>query len=104
MYTKKYGLHGKLVAVEGKGEDLLNILLEASNLMKSAEGCRLYSVGINPDNPNEIWITEIWDSRQAHDDSLNLPGVRELIGQAIPILASNPEIGPEWDIIGGAGL
>ena len=100
----KYALHGKLVAQEGKGNELSKILLDAAALMKSAEGCHLYVVGIDENNPDEIWITEIWDSKVDHDNSLNVPGVRELIGKAIPILNGSPEKGQEWKILGGTGI
>ena len=100
----KYGLHGKLVAQKGKGEELSKILLEAAALMKTAKGCHLYIVGIDNENPDEVWITEIWETKQDHDNSLNVPGVKELIGKAIPILNESPKQGQEWSILGGAGL
>ncbi len=102
--STKYGLHGKLVAQESKGKDLVKILLEASALMKTAKGCHLYVIGVNQDNPDEIWITEIWESKADHDNSLNVPGVKELIGKAIPILSGSPEKGQEWNILGGTGI
>ncbi len=100
----KYALHGKLVAQDGKGNELAKILLDAASLMKSAKGCHLYVVGVDKNNPDEIWITEIWDSKVDHDNSLNVPGVRELIGKAIPILNGSPEKGQEWNILGGTGI
>jgi len=99
-----YGLHGNLVAKEGKGKELSNILLDASALMKSAKGCHLYAVSIDNRNPNEVWITEIWESKEDHDNSLNVPGVKELIGKAIPILERNPQKGQELEILGGLGI
>lgn len=100
----KYALHGKLVAQDGKGNELAKILLDAASLMKSAKGCHLYVVGVDEINPDEIWITEIWDTKEDHDNSLNVPGVRELIEKAIPILNGNPEKGQEWNILGGTGI
>lgn len=100
----KYGLFGKLVAQKGKGEDLSKILLGAASLMKTAQGCQLYVVGFNKEYPDEIWITEIWDSRQDHANSLKIPGVRELIAKAIPILEGSQQKGQELEIIGGLGI
>jgi quinol monooxygenase YgiN len=100
----KYALHGKLQAQEGKGQKLAQILLEAANLMKTAEGCCLYVVGLQAEQPDDVWITEIWDSEAAHDASLHVAGVRELIGRAIPLLKGSPEKGQSWQILGGAGL
>jgi len=99
-----YGLHGKLAAKEGKGKELAQILLNASALMKSAKGCHLYVVGIDDNQPDEVWVTEIWDSKEDHDNSLSVPGVRELIGTAMPILAGPPQKGQELKILGGLGI
>jgi len=99
-----YGLHGKLVAKEGNRKELSEILLEAANLMKSAEGCHLYAVSIDEDNPNEVWVTEIWHSKDHHQNSLNVPGVKELIGKAMPLLDGNPQTGQRLEVLGGLGL
>ncbi len=95
-----YGLHGKLTAKAGKAR----ILLEASELMESAKGCRLYAISMDNTNPDEVWVTEIWDNKQAHDSSLNVPGVKELIGKAIPILEGSQQKGQELEVIGGLGI
>lgn len=41
-------------------------------LMKNAQGCHLYVVGVNQENPGEMWITEIWESKEDQDSSLNV--------------------------------
>lgn len=102
--THFYGLHGKLIASDGKAEELAGILLEASALMSSAEGCRLYVVSMDATNPNEVWVTEIWESREDHANSLQVEGVRELIAKAIPLLDGSPQKGQELQILGGLGL
>ncbi len=45
-------------------------------------------------------VFEVWDSKQDHDDSLSIDGVRELIGKAMPIIDGKPS-GTEIDIAGG---
>lgn len=99
-----YGLHGKLTTQAGTEKALANILLEAAALMKSAPGCRLYAVSLDPLHPREVWITEIWDSKEDHDQSLTLPGVRELIGQAMPMLEGSPQKGQVLTVLGGLGV
>lgn len=100
----KYGLHGKLTAQKGSGEQLAKILLEASILVSAAQGCRLYMISKDHLDADAVWITEVWDSKADHDNSLNVPGVRELIGQAMPILEGKPEKGQELEILGGIGI
>jgi quinol monooxygenase YgiN len=100
----KYGLHGKLKATEGKGDELASILLKASKLVSTAKGCHIYIVSKDMEDQDSIWITEVWDSKQDHDNSLKVEGVRELISQAMPILAGPPQKGLELEVMGGAGI
>lgn len=96
-----YGLPGTLIAKSGKAEELSKIQLDASAFMKSAEGSNLYTVSIDKSNPNEVWLTEIWESKEDHANSLNVVGVKELIRKAIPLLVGSPQKGPELEILGG---
>ncbi|MBF8965733.1 antibiotic biosynthesis monooxygenase [Pontibacter sp. FD36] len=100
----KYGLHGKLQATTGNGPKLAQILLEASRLVSTAKGCRLYLVSQEDTAPDDVWVTEVWDSKEDHDNSLQVAGVKELIGQAMPLLAGRPEKGQVLEVLGGAGL
>ena len=100
----QYGLHGKLKATTGNGPKLAEILLEASQLVSAAKGCRLYIVSTTPEEPDTVWVTEVWDSKEDHGNSLQAPGVRELIGQAMPILDGPPQGGQVLDVLGGFGL
>lgn len=99
-----YLLHGKLTAVASKQQALADILIQASQLLKTAKGCRLYVIGLDELEPNEVYITEIWDSKEDHDDSLKVEGVRELIMQAMPLLDGPPQKGQELEILGGLGI
>jgi len=95
----KYLLQGKLTAKEGQRQSLAEILIKASKLMATAKGCHLYAVALDEQYPNSVYITEIWDSKEDHDNSLKVEGVRELIMTAMPILEGQPQKGQELEII-----
>jgi quinol monooxygenase YgiN len=97
----KYGLHGKIQAQPGKGEELATILVQASSLVSTAKECHLYLVSKDTQDKDCISVTEAWDSKEDHDDSLKIAGVRELIAQAMPIIAGPPQKGMELKVIGG---
>ena len=101
---QKYFLHGKLTATAGNGEKLSQLLLKASELVATAQGCELYLVSKDNSDPEAVWVTEVWDSKADHDNSLSVPGVKELIGQAMPILNGMPQKGQELEVLGGAGV
>ncbi|AKQ46892.1 antibiotic biosynthesis monooxygenase [Rufibacter radiotolerans] len=100
--TKKYGLHGKLTATDGNKDALASILVKASKLVFTMKGCHVYFISEDKNDPAAVWVTEVWDSKEDHDNSLQVPGVRELITQAMPLLAEKPQKAQELDILGGA--
>jgi quinol monooxygenase YgiN len=100
----KYGLHGKLQSKTGSSGKLTQILLEASKLVSTAKGCRLYLISKDKINNDSIWVTEVWDSKEDHDNSLNAESVKALISQAMPLIDGRPERGQELEILGGKGI
>ncbi len=101
--ASKYGLYGQLQAKSGKGKELGELLLKAAAQMENVKGCNLYLVGKTADNPDGVYVIEVWDSKEDHDNSLKIPAVRELIAQAMPILDGKPE-GTTLEVLGGKGL
>lgn len=98
-----YGLCGKVVAVEGQGEALEGHLLEAARALEAADGCHLYLVSRARDEADAVWVVEVWEDAQAHQASLELPAVQDLIARARPIIAGMPER-IEMEPLGGKGL
>jgi len=99
-----YLLHVKLPAKAGHANELANILLDASRLVATAKGCKLYAVGKDPNDQNAVFVTEIWDSKEDHDNSLKIKGVRELIMKAMPIMDGQPQKVQELELLGGTGI
>jgi len=96
----KYLLQGKLIAKSGHQEALIDIMNRASKLMLSkAKGCELYAVGSSHEDINVVFITEIWASKEDHELSLSVEGVKELIAEAMPILSSPPQKGLEINVL-----
>ncbi len=86
-----FAMCGKMTAQPGMREALLTILSAAAELMRNVEGCQTYIVYKDADDEDAIWVTELWDNKEAHDESLKAENVRALIGQAMPLLAGSPE-------------
>lgn len=99
-----YLLHGKLTAKSGYREELPDILLQASQLISTARGCKLYVIGKDQNDVNSVYVTEIWNIKDDHDNSLKVEGVKELIMKAMPILNGQPTKGQELEILGGTGI
>lgn len=84
----RYGLIGQMLAKPGKRDELLECLKTATGGMP---GCLSYIIALDAANPDALWITEVWDSKDSHAASLKLPVVREAIAMARPIIASFPQ-------------
>jgi quinol monooxygenase YgiN len=99
-----FGLHGRLLARPGKGDELEAVLLEAAEALNADDDCLFYVVSRQPDNAEAVWVTEAWTSREAHRASLQDDATRAMIERAMPLIAELPERGVELRPVGGKGL
>lgn len=97
---KMHGLIGRMATVEGKRDELIQILLEGVAKMP---GCLSYVIAKDPSDANAIWITEVWDSKESHAASLNLPSVKDAIKKGRPLIAGFRE-SFTTEPVGGHGL
>ena len=95
-----YGLIGKMIAAEGKRDELIDILLEGTNEMP---GCLSYIVSKDMNDKNAIWITEVWKDETSHKASLSLPQVQKAITKGKPIIAGFSDQ-TVTEPVGGQGL
>ena len=95
-----YGRIGKMKAVPGARERLIELLLAGTSEMP---GCLSYIVAADPADPDSIWITEVWDSKESHAAALKLPSVRAIIAEARPLIAGFSD-SHETIPLGGTGL
>ncbi len=95
-----YGLIGKLNAVPGQRDALIEILVQASKVMP---GCLSYIVAKDAKDENAIWVTEVWKDEGSHKASLSLPQVQQAIARGRPIIAG---FGERFvtEPVGGVGL
>lgn len=82
--AKLYGVIGQMLAAPGKREELIGHLLRGT---KEMPGNLAYTIFRDLGDENAIWITEVWESAEAHKASLQLPQVQAAIAAARPIIA-----------------
>jgi quinol monooxygenase YgiN len=98
--TRMYGLIGKMTAQPGKRDALSKILVEG---VAGMPGCLSYVVANDPEDADLLWITEVWQSKEAHAASLTLPSVRDAITKGRPLIAGMARVA-ETVPVGGSGL
>lgn len=89
---EKFGLYGKLIAVEGKRDELTKILLDAAHSLNELNECEIYIVNISENEPDSVFVYEVWSNEDAHKASLSLEATQTLIQKAKPIMAGMERI------------
>ena len=80
----EYGLIGQMMAQPGQRAALIAILSEGTGAMPGNMG---YLIGEDSANPDAIWIVEVWETKNAHAASLQLPAVQAAIKKGRPLIA-----------------
>lgn len=83
-----YANVGTLGCLPGRREELVALLTRRSTELQDA-GCLLYEVGTNDEQPDTVFVAELWTSAEAHRGSLQLDSVRAAIAQARPLLSGD---------------
>jgi quinol monooxygenase YgiN len=96
-----YGYHGRITAQDGKLDELLDILIKASELLKENADCFHYVVGVGEEN--DIWVSELWKNKKAHDISLTPENISSLIMTARPFIKDMGDT-VETTVYGGKGV
>lgn len=95
-----YGLIGKMRALPGKRDELIDLLLDTTGALP---GCLSYLIARDPADTTAIWVTEVWTDQESHKASLSMPQVQEAITKARPMIAGF-EFQIETEPVGGFGL
>jgi quinol monooxygenase YgiN len=97
-----YGYLGSMRTRPGHRDDVVAILLGGVDGLR-AVGCQVYAVSVSETDQDIIFVSEVWQSREAHDASLRLPETRAAIGRAMPMLTGE-FTSQETVVVGGLGV
>lgn len=89
---------GTLGTVPGRRDELVAHLTRRSDALASL-ACLLYEVGVNDQDPDTVFVVELWESAAAHRASLAQPDVQASIAAARPLL-SGEFGGFRFDVVG----
>ncbi|MFW6192919.1 MAG: putative quinol monooxygenase, partial [Gemmatimonadota bacterium] len=95
-----YGRIGKIVAAPGERDALADILLENAGEMP---GCLSYVVAADAEDPDTLWVTEVWESEEKHRASLSRAAVQDAMERGRPLIEAIGE-GTTTAPLGGHGL
>jgi quinol monooxygenase YgiN len=92
-----------MVARPGQGSVLAGTLLRVAEGFRAAAGCELYVINLSADEPDTVWVTEVWADEDASDRALSGDLGEVGISQVIELLAGPPEL-VDLTPLGGPGL
>lgn len=103
MEQERIGRYVRMVARPGRGEVLAATLLRVASGLREAPGCELYLVNASADEPDTVWITEVWSDEASSDRALSGAMGEAGIGDVLELLAGPPEL-VDLRPLGGTGL
>jgi quinol monooxygenase YgiN len=93
--------YGKATAKPGKSGELAEILLGAAAELEDDPGCRLYLINRQADDPDVVWVTELWRSQADLDASLERIRGSSSVAAAMALVDEWQMV--ELDLLGGKG-
>jgi quinol monooxygenase YgiN len=81
-----YARLGKLGTKPGNRNELVELLTRRSDRLTEL-GCLRYDVGISNDEPDTVFVAELWETEADHRASLDDAAVRAGIAEAMPLLS-----------------
>ncbi len=101
--SNRVGRYVRMVAHPGQGGALAATLLRVAEGLRAAPGCELYVVNASADEPDTVWVTEVWADEAASDRALSSDLGEVGIGEVLELLAGPPEL-VDLTPLGGPGL
>jgi quinol monooxygenase YgiN len=99
----KFSIFGKFTVHEGQRDTMVDILLQAAESMNNLDDCEIYLVNIDDNEPNSVFVYEVWMNEEAHQASLALEATQTLISRAKPIITGMERIST-LVAMGGKGI
>ena len=98
----RVGRYAKATAKSGQGDALADLMLEVAATLNGFPGCELYVINRAADEPDVIWVTEVWRDQEAVDASLAAARESDLMPRVMAVVESFERI----DVVpvGGVGI
>jgi quinol monooxygenase YgiN len=97
----RYGYIATMRTQPGRRDEVVSLLVAGADDLRAA-GCHAYIVSVTHEE-DLIHVTEVWESKEHHAASLQLPQVKAAIAEAMPMLAGE-FTSQELRVVGGLGV
>jgi quinol monooxygenase YgiN len=98
-----HGIYVRFHALPGRGDELVATLLDGIHSFGDIAACELCLVNRSPEDPDSVYVTEVWSSRAEHEAFAARADVRAFIRVVHALAAEPPEVTYVVPV-GGVGL
>ena len=86
-----FSVYGRMTALPGRCDELIALLHEGFRAGGDDSGLLTYSINTAPEEPDTIWLTQLWTDREAHDATTRSEAVANVTQRFRALLAKQPE-------------
>jgi quinol monooxygenase YgiN len=86
-----FSVYGRMTALPGRRDELIALLLDGFRAGGDDCGLLVYSINTAFDDPDTLWLTQLWTDKEAHDATTRSEPVAAVTCQVPPLLAQQPE-------------
>jgi quinol monooxygenase YgiN/quercetin dioxygenase-like cupin family protein len=97
----RVGRYVKFTAKTGQGDALAERLLHAAEGLRATQGCELYVINRTPEEPDVVWVTELWTSEADADAALETDEAKAAIPDVMTLVETSERI--DLVPVGGVG-
>ncbi len=97
------GRYSKASAKSGQGDALASKMLEVAQALRETPGCQLYVINRSVEDPDVIWVTELWQSKAQLDSALHTPEARAGIPEVLSLVVEDGFERIDLEPLGGVG-
>jgi quinol monooxygenase YgiN/mannose-6-phosphate isomerase-like protein (cupin superfamily) len=100
----RVGRYAKFTAKPGQGDALAERMLNVAEGLRAVPGCELYVINRAADDPETIWVTEVWRSQEELDASLETEEAKASIPEVLALVQEGSFERIDATPLGGVGL
>ncbi|WP_052434527.1 putative quinol monooxygenase [Streptacidiphilus melanogenes] len=88
---KMFSVYGRMTALPGRRDELMALLRDGFRAGGEDCGLLAYSINAVVDDPDTLWLTQLWTDKAAHDAMTRSEAVAAVSRRVPPLLARQPE-------------
>jgi quinol monooxygenase YgiN/mannose-6-phosphate isomerase-like protein (cupin superfamily) len=100
----RVGRYVRFTARPGQGDALAERMLGVAEGLRGIAGCELYAINRASDEPDAVWVTEVWRSQEELDASLETDEAKASIPEVMALVQEDGFERIDVTPLGGVGL